>query len=93
MQRVLTTGKQVGTPVGLHVQTVEDVERRIEEGWQFLAVGSELKMMVTEAQRIVAGLNDSAQLTAVTQPPTGFPAGQNMDPNRVGGFCLAPADQ
>ena len=61
MQRVLTTGKQVGTPVGLHVQTVEDVERRIEEGWQFLAVGSELKMMVTEAQRIVAGLNESRE--------------------------------
>jgi len=57
MQRVLDVGRDVGTPVGLHVQTVEDVRRRIDEGWQFLALGSELKMMVTEAQRFVAELD------------------------------------
>lgn len=57
MQRVLEIGKKVGTPVGLHVQTVEDVEKRIEEGWQFLAIGSELKMMLTEAQKIVSALD------------------------------------
>ncbi len=56
LQRVLATGKKVGTPVGLHVQSVEDVRRRIDEGWQFIAIGSELKMMVTEAQRIVSEL-------------------------------------
>lgn len=56
-QRVLAAGKKTGTPVGLHVQTVEDVQRRIAEGWQFLAIGSELRMMVTEAQRIVNALN------------------------------------
>jgi 4-hydroxy-2-oxoheptanedioate aldolase len=61
MQRVLTIGKQVGTPVGLHVQTVEDVEQRIAEGWQFLAIGSELKMMITEAQRIVGALSESRE--------------------------------
>lgn len=57
MQRVLTIGKKVGTPVGLHVQTVEAVEQRIKEGWQFLALASELKMMLNEAQRMVKGLN------------------------------------
>lgn len=56
-QRVLAAGKKTGTPVGLHVQTVEDVQRRIAEGWQFLAIGSELRMLVTEAQRIVNALN------------------------------------
>jgi len=56
LQRVLATGKKVGTPVGLHVQSIEQVEQRIEEGWQFIAVGSELKMMITEAQRLVTGL-------------------------------------
>ena len=56
-QRVLATGKKVGTPVGLHVQSIEDVQRRIEEGWQFIAIGSELRMMMTEAQRIVGDLN------------------------------------
>jgi len=57
LQRVLSTGKKVGTPVGLHVQTVEMVEKRIAEGWQFIALASELKMMVNEAQRLVSGLN------------------------------------
>lgn len=56
MQRVLATGKKVGTPVGLHVQSIEDVRRRIEEGWQFIAIGSELKMMVSEAARICQAL-------------------------------------
>lgn len=57
LQRVLETGKKVGTPVGLHVQTVEDVRRRVEEGWRFIALGSELKMMVTQAQQYVADLD------------------------------------
>lgn len=60
LQRVLATGKKVGTPVGLHVQAVEQVRHRVEEGWQFIAIGSELKMMVSEAQRIVSELGLSA---------------------------------
>jgi 4-hydroxy-2-oxoheptanedioate aldolase len=57
MQRVLATGKEVGTPVGLHVQTADDVRRRIDEGWQFIAIGSELKMMLNSAQQIVTDLS------------------------------------
>jgi len=57
MARILATGKKVGTPVGLHVQTVEQVEQRIAEGWQFIAIGSELRFMLGEAQRIVSSLN------------------------------------
>jgi 4-hydroxy-2-oxoheptanedioate aldolase len=57
LQRVLAAGKKVGTPVGLHVQTVEAVQKRVAEGWQFLALGSELRMMVAEAQRLVTALD------------------------------------
>jgi 4-hydroxy-2-oxoheptanedioate aldolase len=57
LQRVLATGKKVGTPVGLHVQTVEAVKKRLAEGWQFLALGSELRMMVAEAQRLCSALD------------------------------------
>lgn len=57
MQRVLEVGQRVGTPVGLHVQSVEDVNKRIKQGWQFIALGSELKFMVTEAGRLVQGMN------------------------------------
>lgn len=51
LQRVLATGKRTGTPVGLHVQSVEDVRRRTAEGWQFIALGSELRMMTVTAQQ------------------------------------------
>lgn len=57
LQRVLKAGKKVGTPVGLHVQSVEDVTRRIEQGWQFIAIGSELRMMSVTAQQWATGLN------------------------------------
>lgn len=57
LQRVLAAGKKVGTPVGLHVLSVDDVKRRTEEGWQFIAIGSELRFMTGEAQRIVGQLN------------------------------------
>ena len=56
LQRVLAAGKKTGTPVGLHVQSVETVQQRIAEGWQFIAIGSELRFMTTEAQRIAQGL-------------------------------------
>ena len=56
LQQILAAGKQTGTPVGLHVVTVEDALRRAEEGWQFIAMASELKMMVNEASRVVKAL-------------------------------------
>lgn len=61
LQRVLAAGKKVGTPVGLHVQTVDQVKQRISEGWQFLAIGSELRMMVSKAQEFTAALNLKSQ--------------------------------
>jgi 4-hydroxy-2-oxoheptanedioate aldolase len=57
LQRILAVGKKVGTPVGLHVQTPEAVNKRITEGWQFIAIASELKMMVNEAQRLASALD------------------------------------
>lgn len=57
LQRILMTGKKTGTPVGLHVQTIDDVKKRTAEGWQFIAIGSELRMMVVGAQDIVTKLN------------------------------------
>ena len=59
LQRVLAAGKKTGTPVGIHTQSVQEVQHRISEGWQFLALQSELKMMVTKAQELVAELGIS----------------------------------
>lgn len=57
LQRILAIGKKTGTPVGLHVQTLEAVNQRIAEGWQFIALGSELRFMTVEAQKNVTALN------------------------------------
>lgn len=56
LQRVLAAGKKTGTPVGIHCQSVSEIQLRISEGWQFLALQSELKMMVTKAQELVQEL-------------------------------------
>jgi len=56
LQRVLAAGKKCNVPVGMHLMSVEDVKFRIEQGWRFLAIGSDLSMLLTEAQRITRGL-------------------------------------
>ncbi|RLS59112.1 MAG: 2-dehydro-3-deoxyglucarate aldolase [Planctomycetota bacterium] len=61
LQRILAAGKRAGTPVGLHVQTPDDVQQRIAEGWQFLALGSDIRMMVASAQSWVKQLDIKSQ--------------------------------
>ncbi|HET6572795.1 MAG TPA: aldolase/citrate lyase family protein [Fimbriiglobus sp.] len=41
---------------GIHTFSVEDATKRIAEGWQFVAVSSELRFMVDGAKRVVDGL-------------------------------------
>ena len=57
LQRILAAGKKTKTPVGLHVQSVEAIQKRVAEGWQFLALGSDMRMMVSTATTWTAGLN------------------------------------
>lgn len=63
LRRVLDTGRRVGTPVGIHVQTVEDAKARARSGWQFIAIASELAFMVREARRVVAAVRPGAAET------------------------------
>ncbi len=60
LQRVVDAGKKVGTPTGMHVQDAESAHRRVEQGMQFIAIGSELKMMTTRAQEIHKALTGKA---------------------------------
>ncbi len=59
MKHVLATCKKHGVAPGLHVTSAEEARHRIEEGWRFVAIGSELKMMLDGAgdqlQRLGAG--------------------------------------
>jgi 4-hydroxy-2-oxoheptanedioate aldolase len=57
LQRILAAGKKVGTPVGIHCMSIESVQQRIREGWQFLAMGSELRAMTQSAQQWLTALD------------------------------------
>ena len=52
LTRIREAAKRQNLPCGLHVQTAADAQRRIAEGWQFIAVASELKMMLEGASAI-----------------------------------------
>ena len=52
LQRILAAAKRQNVPCGLHVFSHEDARRRIAEGWQFVAVNSELKMMLQGASAL-----------------------------------------
>lgn len=61
LTQIREAAKRHNLPCGLHVLTAEDALRRADEGWQFIAVGSELKMMLDGASAIVAQTNPEDQ--------------------------------
>ncbi len=54
VQEVIRVGKQVGTPTGIHAMDAASALARAEQGMQFLAIGSDLRMMTQQAQQVVA---------------------------------------
>jgi 4-hydroxy-2-oxoheptanedioate aldolase len=59
MKHILATCKKHKVPAGLHCGSAEEALHRIEEGWQFLAIGSELKMLLSAAADITRKLGAS----------------------------------
>ena len=55
-KKILETCKKYGVAAGYHCANAEEARHRTEEGWQFLAIASELKMMLNGAAAIVGGL-------------------------------------
>jgi 4-hydroxy-2-oxoheptanedioate aldolase len=53
MKHILATCKKHRVPAGVHSYSPEEARARIEEGWQFIAIGSELRMMMDAAGDIV----------------------------------------
>jgi len=49
LTRIREAAQRCKVPCGIHVQTYEAAKRRIDEGWQFIAVASELKFMLSGA--------------------------------------------
>lgn len=60
-RRVLAACQKIGVAAGIHCYTAEEVKRRIGEGWQFLAIGSELRMMMDGAGAAVKSIGLNAQ--------------------------------
>jgi 4-hydroxy-2-oxoheptanedioate aldolase len=56
IQRVIEVGKKTGCPTGIHAMSPENALERARQGMQFLAIGSDLRMMTLEAQRTVAAV-------------------------------------
>lgn len=50
MLRVLAAGRRLGVPVGKHCFDASEVRRRIHQGWQFLALASDARFMLSAAQ-------------------------------------------
>ncbi len=53
MKHVLAACKKNGVAAGIHCFSVEEVQARIEEGWQFLAINSELRMMLEGVKNVL----------------------------------------
>jgi len=56
LQRVIAAGKKVGTPTGMHVMDPQTALKRAEQGMQFIAVGSDLRLMSTQATETLKAL-------------------------------------
>lgn len=56
LQRVVDAGRKTGTPTGMHTMSAEAALTRAAQGMQFIAVGSELKMMTERAQEILSAV-------------------------------------
>src|SRR4051794_29177581 len=57
LTRIREAAKRHGVPSGIHVHSIADAQRRVAEGWQFIALGSELKMMLDGAAGFLKQLN------------------------------------
>src|SRR5689334_7738270 len=61
MKHILATCKKHKVAAGVHCTSPEEARHRIEEGWQFLAIGSELKMMLDGVNDVLKRLGRTGQ--------------------------------
>jgi 4-hydroxy-2-oxoheptanedioate aldolase len=61
MKHILATCKKHGVAAGVHCTTPEEVRHRVEEGWQFIAIGSELRMMLDGIKSVLDRLGRPQQ--------------------------------
>lgn len=57
---ILAACQRCDVPAGIHCFSPESVQQRIEQGWQFLALGSDLQLMLQSAKQGIEALGLSA---------------------------------
>ena len=62
MGRILSACRKNKVAAGLHCTSAEEALARVEEGWQFLAIGSELRMMLDGASDVVRKMGLDRQM-------------------------------
>lgn len=67
VQRVIQIGKKVGTPTGIHAMDVTAALERAKQGMQFLAIGSDLRLMTQKAQEVLQALRPKEQTKDVAR--------------------------
>lgn len=67
MQRIFATCRKYGVAPGVHCMNVEEARRRIAQGWQFIGITSELKMMLDGVAQVTGALlgDHAAQRTSI----------------------------
>lgn len=65
VRRIVNTCKHHGVPVGIHVVDPTVARQRIEEGFQFIAIGSEAGMMLSKASELARQLQLGGGRSAV----------------------------
>lgn len=58
---ILAACRRCGVAAGIHCFSPESVQQRIDQGWQFLALGSDLSLMLGETERSLQVLGRSAR--------------------------------
>ncbi len=53
IQRVIQAGRNAGTPTGMHCMDAQSALRRASQGMQFLAIGSDLRMLTQTAEEVL----------------------------------------
>ncbi len=61
LQRVIAAGKKTGTPTGMHVMDPKTALMRAEQGMQFIAIGSELRLMSQKATEVLEAIGQAGE--------------------------------
>jgi 4-hydroxy-2-oxoheptanedioate aldolase len=63
-KHILATCKKYGVAAGYHCMSAEEARHRIEEGWQFIAISSELRLMMDGVNAVLQRLGAAQQKPA-----------------------------